>query len=305
MNLKTNNHLIKAISIALPKNPHNIKEELKICNLTENKYELLKQNSGIFKHYVSNDNTFASDLATKALKRLLDENLINKNEIDMIIFNTFTPDFLAPSCSSLVHKNLNLNENTICIDLIGYCSGFLQGLKQAFIALDNENINKIILICANVKSKKIDKKDKITFLNTSDSASAILIEKSKNYEKAIFSNKIFSTLCDKETLPTNNINKNYNEHIKIDANLSFSFIMENFPLFFNDIFKNLNIDKKNINDFLFNSTSSFFKKKLFDNLNMKYKEDEVLKNYGDLNINKLALDLAHINGGGYKENFAC
>ncbi|EAJ2035222.1 3-oxoacyl-ACP synthase, partial [Campylobacter jejuni] len=199
MNLKLNSHNIKAVSIVLPKNPHTLEKELQECNLNQKKYELLKQSTGINHHFISPNNIYASDLASKALEKLFRENLLLKDELDVLLVYSFSPDFLAPALSSLIHKNLGLSEKTLCFDNIAFCPGFLQGLMQAFSLLDNENIKKIAFICVSVKSKKIPKKDKITYLSNSDSASVILLEKSNTKEKAFFSQKIFSKLATEET----------------------------------------------------------------------------------------------------------
>lgn len=115
MKLKLNSHIIKAISIVLPKNSHSLDEELKQCNLNKNKYKILQQNTGIKNHFVCPENIFASDLASKALEKLFKEKLLSKNELDVLLVYSFTPDFLAPALSSLIHKNLNLNEKNIML----------------------------------------------------------------------------------------------------------------------------------------------------------------------------------------------
>ncbi|MBK1972446.1 3-oxoacyl-ACP synthase [Campylobacter sp. TTU_617] len=291
MKLAINNHSIKAISVVLPKNPRTYEEELNFVNLSENKFKILQQNSGIFNHFISDENTYASDLASKALEELLNQNLIKKDEIDVLIFASFTPDFLAPACSSLVHKNLKLANHTLCFDISVFCWGFLQGLLRAFLLLDHLNIKKVVLLCASVKSKKINPKDKITFLNTSDSASAILIEKTNTKQKAFYSQNIFSEFALEETLPLKAFNENGNDFMKTDGNLFFSFIMEKFPIFFEDFFSHFKQKKQEIDYFLFQNANSFVRDKLFYTLKLKNNFDDSLKEYGNTLINKLVLDL--------------
>ncbi|EAL5963629.1 3-oxoacyl-ACP synthase [Campylobacter jejuni] len=304
MKLKLNSHTIKAISIVLPKNSHSLNEELKQCNLNENKYKILQQNTGIKNHFACPENVFASDLASKALEKLFEENLLSKDELDVLLVYSFTPDFLAPALSSLIHKNLKLSEKTLCYDNIAFCPGFLQGLTQSFLFLNNENIEKVALVCVSAKSKKISKNDKITYLSNSDSASAILIEKSNAKEKALYSQKIFSKLATKETFPLKCF-KEANDFIDMDRNLVFSHLNENFPQFFEDFFTNFNLNKNEIDTFFFQSANNFIKTKLLELLDFKeIKQDETLKNYGDTTINKLALDLANYNqGGGIRQIF--
>ncbi|EHO7296634.1 3-oxoacyl-ACP synthase, partial [Campylobacter coli] len=84
---------------------------------------------------------------------------------------------------------------------------------------------------------------------------------------------------------------------------------ENFPRFFDDFFDNFKLDKSKIGEFFFGSANNFIKTKLLELLNFKeIKNDETLKNYGDVTINKLAFDLANYEwrkkkGGGYKTSF--
>ncbi|EJA8814982.1 3-oxoacyl-ACP synthase, partial [Campylobacter coli] len=60
-------------------------------------------------------------------------------------------------------------------------------------------------------------------------------------------------------------------------------------------------------EFFFGSANNFIKTKLLELLNFKeIKNDETLKNYGDVTINKLAFDLANYEwrkGGGIKQVF--
>lgn len=294
--MRLNSHKIKAISVVLPKNCHSLEEELKEFNLNEKKYESFKQNTGINHHFVCPKNIYASDLASKALDKLFKENLLLKDELDALVVCSFSPDFLAPTLSSLIHDKLNLDERTLCFDNISFCTGFLQGLVQAFLLLDNEDIKKVVLICVSAKSIKIPKNDKITYFSNSDGASAILLEKSDTKEKAFFSQKIYSKIATKETFPLKCF-KEANEFIGMDKNLAFSNLVEHFPKFFNDFFDNFKLDKNKIDKFFFGSANCFVKNKLLELLEFKeIKNDETLKNYGDTTINKLVLDLA--TGGG-------
>ncbi len=300
MNIETINHFIKAVSIVLPKNPLHKEDELKLCNINERKYQLLQENSGIFNHFVSDESTYSSDLATQALEELFSKDILKKDEIDLLVFTSFTPDYLAPACTSLIHKNLNLSSHTLCLDILGFCPGFLQSLLQVFLALNLPSIKKAVLICASVKSKAIDaQKDKITFLNNSDSASAILIEKNTNIEdKSYFAQKIFSAQCIEETLPYSGLQTNSNKNIQANTTLAFSFTMQNYPAFFQDFFEHFNLKKTSFDEFFIHSSDNFSKQKLYEKLNLNFTQDNILKNYGNTTINKLPLELASYAGGG-------
>lgn len=145
------------------------------------------------------------------------------------------------------------------------------------------------------KVKKISKNDKVTYLSNSDSASAILIEKSNIKEKALFSQKIFSKFATEETFPLKCF-KEADDFLDMDRNLTFSHLNENFPIFFNDFFNDFKLKKNKIDNFFLQSSNNFVKTKLLELLDFKEIEpDETLENYGDTTINKLVLDLVNYN----------
>ncbi|EAJ6225773.1 3-oxoacyl-ACP synthase [Campylobacter coli] len=301
MKLSLNSHNIKAISVVFPKNSLSMDEELQLCGLTKNKFELLKKTSSFSSHYIANNNTFASDLATEALKTLFENNICSKEELDVVFLATHTPDFFAPQTSSIVHKNLNLDKKTICIDTTTFCSGFLQTLMQAYLILDNPDINKVIILTSLVKSKKTDmKNDKISYLTHSDCASAILIEKSqKANQKAYFSQEIYSQYALEETLPLNAYNTNFNEYLYINNTLFFKFVSENYPEFFNDFFNYFDIDKTKISNFFFHTPNDFFLQKNLENLHMENFPcfHQTFKTYADCKVSNLPIELCL-----YKQN---
>ncbi len=292
MNLALEAHDIRAISIVFPLNPHQ-ENEMQMCKITPQKLELLRTNSGIKRHFSADENTFSSDLACEALGTLLRENILHKDELDMLLICSFSPDFLAPAMSSLVAKNLQLSSHTLCVDIVGFCPSFLSALSQAFLFLNHKDISKIALICTNTKSKKIPPTDKITYLNNSDSASCVLLEKSSNPNKAAFSQKIFPALACEETKPLRAFNANANDFIEVNASLILSFVSENFPLFFEEFLTSHKLKREAIGQFFFQSPNVFVKEKLMQNLHLNLPSiDETLENFGDTTINKLPIDLA-------------
>ncbi|TQR33831.1 3-oxoacyl-ACP synthase [Campylobacter sp. MIT 99-7217] len=288
MKIKLKNHSIKALSIALPRQLKSLEEELKECNLSLKKYELLSLQSGIRTHFNAPKQVFASDLAIKALEGLFELEPLAKR-LDMLVLSSFTPDFYCPSLSSLVAKGLNLNENVLCFDEISFCAGFLQGLFKAFLALENEDIQSVVLICVNTKSKKLSPKDRALFLSNTDSASALLIEKSKIKETAFYTQQTHSQYALKETLPCNAFNESFDDFIKVDGDFIFSFVMDKFPHFFEDFLKEAKLKR---GELFLQAPNAFFKKRLLEKMGFEYKDDELFRNFGDANINKIPLELA-------------
>ncbi|MBF7046657.1 hypothetical protein IY804_00940 [Campylobacter volucris] len=224
-------HDITNIELILPN--FNLTYEQEFTHLNKKKLLRIKENLGFSKHYVSNNDTYASDLAIEALKNTFKN--FDKKKLDALIIISPSPDFLAPSMSFIIHNKLNLPKNIIMIDKIGFCTSIIQGIFEAFSLINgNENIYNVIVVYASVINKKI--KEESFFMHSSDSASAILIKKSHDNIVNKYTEQSFSEYTLKETHPLTGYKEGIDE-FKMDNNIFFSFIYDNFPTFFNNFIK--------------------------------------------------------------------
>lgn len=288
MKVKLQNHDIKAINLVLGQKQTSFEDEM--SHLKPLKLNILKQNIAVDRHYVCDEYTYATDLATSCIKEILDSKIVDKCEIDALIVVSHTPDYLMPSNSQIIHKNLNLSSKTLCFDITAFCSGFVQGLFNAFLMLDNENINNVILCCVSTKSKIINKNDKFTFSTISDSASCVLISKSKIDSKAYFSNEIFSEEVLNETKPISAYKHSPNEFLNLDNDKFFKVIFQNYPKLFYEFTK---FCDRSIDKFIFHAPSNFFYKKLLEALELDKSLcfNGALKDIGNTDINSVIANL--------------
>lgn len=151
--------------------------------------EWIYQRTGIKERRISDVDT--SILATEAAVNALDDAGINKNEIDLIIVATFTPETFLPGCANLVQKQLDISENVTVFDINSACSGFVYALSVARSLLLTGQHNKALVIGAEVISKTIDWTDRSTCILFGDGAGAVVLEMSndqglsKAYTKSI------------------------------------------------------------------------------------------------------------------------
>lgn len=310
MKTKLKNHKIKAGVLVLGECEKSLDEEL--SHLSKNKIEFFKDQMGINKHFISSHESFASTLSIQAVTELLHLTSFDKNELDLLIFASHTPDFYAPATSSIIHKGLNLKPKTTCLDITNYCTAFLQGLFTAFLHLENEYIKNIILVCTSVKSKKVDPNDNFTYATLSDSASAFLLSKAdkKDDDTCFFMQELFSEFALKETISSSAYRKGQSEFIKVNNDLFFSIVQEKLPQLLHSF---LNEGKNpHYERFFFHYANDFFRKKLLETLNLDKNLcfSESLANFGNLDANNLAANLILFNQkefkarGGGEANFA-
>jgi len=129
----------------------------------------------------------SSDLCIQAAMNIFDQTDIKKEDIDMLIFVTQTPDYKVPGTAISIQERLGLSKNTITYDLSLACSGFIQGLLMAYTFLNSSEIQNVMLMVGDTLSKVISPKDNGTGLLLGDAGTASVLSKGEKYGESFFS----------------------------------------------------------------------------------------------------------------------
>ena len=103
----------------------------------------LKEVMGYDKHRLVEAGVCVSDLAVHGLEHLFARGLLDPQEIDALILVTQTPDHLMPPTSSIIQGRLALKQDMFCLDINQGCAGFVVGLIQAFLLLEQPAVGKV------------------------------------------------------------------------------------------------------------------------------------------------------------------
>ena len=145
MNLKFHNKKISGILTVLPENEVNFDDEIENYNFSRSQSMRLKMIMGYNKKRVVTKGTTVSDLCVFGMNFLFEKNLLDKDEIDAIILVTTSPDHFLPPTSHIIQGKLGLKQDMFCMDINQGCSGYIVGLNQAFLLLEQDSINKVVL----------------------------------------------------------------------------------------------------------------------------------------------------------------
>ncbi|MCM1142748.1 MAG: ketoacyl-ACP synthase III, partial [Muribaculum sp.] len=99
--------------------------------MSEEEVEKMISSVGIHERRICDDNVFASDLCFKAAKRLMEDNEIAPESIDMLLFMSQGADFRIPATSCILQHRLGLSKDCAAIDLSLGCSGYVYALSTA------------------------------------------------------------------------------------------------------------------------------------------------------------------------------
>ncbi len=147
--------------------------------------EWITKRTGIKERRISNEEEASSDLGAKAAQQAIDRANIKKEEIDLVICATVTPDYLCmPSTACLIASKLDL-PNVQAFDISAACTGFIYALSVAKAFIESGMKKNVLIVGAEKYSSILDYTDRTTCFIFGDGAGAAIISATDDKEKAI------------------------------------------------------------------------------------------------------------------------
>lgn len=116
-----------------------------------------------------------SDMASKAVKELLEKTGTRPEEVEILITATITPDMFFPSTSNITAHKTGM-KNAWTYDLAAACSGFLFALQTGTNFIESGRYKKVVIVGADKMSSIVDYTDRTTCPLFGDGAAAVLLE---------------------------------------------------------------------------------------------------------------------------------
>lgn len=187
-NLEYHNYRIRAVATSVPKDIRTTDSLAETFGAEL--VDKIKKNVGVFQGHIADSKTTTSDLCEHAANNIINKLSIDRSSIDVLLFVSQTPDYIAPSTACLLQYRLGLSNNCLAYDINLACSAFLYGMSAVLSYLQQPNINRVLLLCGDTVSKHCSPLDRQLALLSYDAGSAVLIDKdSKSEKKAFFTLK--------------------------------------------------------------------------------------------------------------------
>lgn len=216
---------------------------------------------------VCENDVTTSDMCYQAAIRLINDMKIDKNSIDAILFVSYTPDYLMPATSYVLHKKLDLKDDCIVMDIPQACSGFVIGLYQASMLI-NSGCKRVLLLVGDSFSKFSDMFRDHTAPVFGDAGSATLIDYDESAEKSYFSinskGEFYEALMCRNGAFRHVPRKNMFYHdglfiydSKMNGGQIFEFTMDKIAPSIEEFLKYFNININDIDEFIFHQANKF------------------------------------------------
>jgi 3-oxoacyl-[acyl-carrier-protein] synthase-3 len=111
--------------------------------------EWIRERSGVEQRHFAAPGVATSDLGVAAAEKALAAAGVAKEEVDLVVFATMTPDHYFPGCGTILQCKMGLRP-VPCFDLRQQCSGFLYGLQVADAHIRAGLARTVLLVGAEV-----------------------------------------------------------------------------------------------------------------------------------------------------------
>jgi len=269
-------------------------------NFPEARSLKLKEVMGYDKHRLVEPGVCVSDLAVFGLEHLFKNGLLHRDEIDALILVTQSPDHFMPPTSNVIQGRLGLKHDMLCMDIGQGCAGFVIGLIQAFLLLEQESIRKVVLINADVLSRKTSPKDRNSYPLIGDAAAITVVERDPE-DTVIHANlKMDGTRNNVLMIPAGGFrlpsspatavledggdnNLRAKDHLHMEGPTVFNFVQAEVPRMIDDLLKYAGATMDEVDYFFCHQPNRFMLQKLADKMQLPYPKmpSNVVEQFGN------------------------
>lgn len=311
MRLFFKNKAITGIIAVVPDREILFDDEIKNYDFSPETSLKLKATMGYNAHRTFEHPVCLSDVAVSAIEELEQKNLIERQSIDALIVVTETPDYIIPPTSNIIQGRLGLKEDIICLDINQGCAGFEIGIIQAFMLLEQETINKVVVVNGEMLSRKVSKRDRNSYPLVGDAVAVTIVEKKDNNDSIYANVRMDGGNCFAIQIPAGGLRNPSSEKTRTEERDSFGnwrsqenlvmkgdevfmFVQKKVPPLIKDILDYSNNTTDDIPYFMFHQPNKFMINKLADKL--KIPRDRmpynIVENFGNSSGATVPLNIA-------------
>ena len=142
--------------------------------MVETSDEWISTRTGMKERHIAADGELTSDLAYHAALDAINRAGIKKEDIDLILVATASPDKLFPSTACFLQTKLGLTE-TPAFDLTAACTGFIYAITTAKAFIESGIYKTILVVGAENLTRFTDWTDRNTCVLFGDGAGAMVV----------------------------------------------------------------------------------------------------------------------------------
>lgn len=291
---------VTGLLTVVPANERKFVDEMSNFNFSPARSLKLKEVMGYDRHRIVAGPVCSSDLAVAAMEHLLARDLLKREEIGALVVVTQSPDYLMPGTSKVIHGRLGLHQDVFCLDLNQGCAGFIIGLMQGFMLLDQPAIHKVVLVNVDVLSRKVSPRDRNSYPLIGDAASVTVLERHSGVKPIEADLKMDGSRREALMIPAGGLRQpsdtstaemiadaegNFRalDNLKMDGSAVFNFVLTEVPELIRGLLARTNTPVEEVDAFLCHQPNRFMLHKLADKLGVPHHKmpSNIVENFGN------------------------
>jgi 3-oxoacyl-[acyl-carrier-protein] synthase-3 len=300
MNFSFRNKRIAGVLTVVPGNERSFLDDMRNFNAPEARSRKLMEVMGYDKRRVVTGGMCVSDLAVFGLQNLFSRGLLKPEEIDALILITQTPDYFVPPTTSVIQGRLGLKQDIFCLDINQACAGFVIGLIESFMLLEQESVKKVVLLSGDVLSRKVSPKDRNIYPLVGDAVAVTVVERAPTDATIEASVKMDGARSNVLTIPAGGMrlpcsaetavledvgdnNLRAKDHLFMDGSAIFNFVQTEVPPLMNELLARAGRDLESVDYFLCHQPNRFMLQKLADKMKIPHSKmpNNVVERFGN------------------------
>ena len=157
--------------------PDNILTNKDLEKMVDTSDTWIRERTGIEQRHIAPDGVYTVDLAERAARKAMDAAGVSKDDIDLIIVATTTPDRVFPSTACLLQQRLDIH-GCAAFDVQAVCTGFVYALGIADRFFKGGDTRCALIVGAETLSRIVDWSDRSTCVLFGDGAGAVVLQDS-------------------------------------------------------------------------------------------------------------------------------
>ncbi len=167
--------------------PERILSNHELAETVDTSHEWIVTRTGISSRHIASEEQLTSDLALIAVERALESAGVAKEDVDLLIVATTTPDNIFPSTACLLQNKLGVH-GFPAFDVQAVCAGFVYALTTANAMIKSGAAKCAVVVGAEKLSNLINWQDRGTCILFGDGAGAVVLTASE--EPGILATKL-------------------------------------------------------------------------------------------------------------------
>lgn len=308
---KFSNVKINGVLSVLPETEYDFDEETK--PFADEQTRRLKRIMGFRKRRAAKETTTTCDMCLAGVRYILEKGYICKEEIGAVLVLSVTPDYYMPQMSNIIHGELQLPKDVVCMDIPQPCAAYVLGVFQGFMLLDHLPKGKKVVMCTGDIICRKNPSWQLTGPSFGgDAATVSVLEKDTSAPDSFFS--IYNDGSQREALiihaggfrmprsPETAVlrdtgygtQRSYND-IWMDGSAVFNFVQKEVPPAIDEILAYANKSKEEIDWYLFHQPNKFMLQKLAQRMGVDIKKmpANIVELFGNSSGSCVGVNIAH------------